>query len=326
MIRPICGVILAGALAVAATPVLAAQGADWPTRPVRFIVPFPPGGTVDPLARLIGTRLSSAFGQQFVVDNRTGGSGSIGTAIAAKAAPDGYTYVFVFDTHAVNPSLIPNMPFDTAKDLAPVMLVGTAPMALVTSPAKPYKTFGDVIRMAKAKPGAITYGSVGAGSLGHLTMTLVQEAGAFKLNHVPYKGGGPMSTDVLGGHVELGIGTVALLAPQVSGGKMRAVAVTGDKRSHAMPDVPALAEQGFPGFSALAWWGIFAPAGVPKPTLDRFHAELVKTLNQPDLRKQLSEQMGMDLQVSDPAALQRFLLSEMGRWGKVVKQHGIKGD
>ena len=326
MIRAIRALLSAAVLALAVGPAIAAQAAQWPVRPVRFIVPFPPGGTVDPLARLLGSRLSATLGQQFVVDNRPGGSGSIGTAMAAKAAPDGYTYVFVFDTHAVNPALIPNLPFDTLKDLAPVMLVGTAPMAVAMSPGKPYKTFADVIRMAKAKPASITYGSVGAGSLGHLTMTLLQEAGAFKLNHVPYKGGGPMTADMLGGHVEMGIGSVALLAPQVSAGKLRAIAVTGDKRSHAMPDVPALAQQGFPGLSALAWWGIFAPAAVPKETLARFHEELVKTLNQPDLRKQLTEQLGMDLVVSDASALQKFTASEMQRWAQVVKQYGIKAD
>jgi tripartite-type tricarboxylate transporter receptor subunit TctC len=321
-----CFLALVTALAALAAAPAFGQTADWPTKPVRFIVPFPPGGTVDPLARLLGSRLTAALGQQFIVDNRPGGSGSIGAGIAAKAPPDGYTFLFVFDTHAVNPSLIPNMPFDTVKDLAPVMLVGTAPMAVVTNPSKPYRNFGDVIRAAKAKPDSVTYGSVGSGSLGHLTMTLVQQAGGFKILHVPYKGGGPMSTEVLGGQVELGIGTVALLAPQVKGGKMRAIAVTGDKRSHAMPDVPALAEQGFPGFSALAWWGIFAPARTPKPIMDKFHAELTKTLNLPDLRKQLTEQLGMDLVVSSPEALQKFLVSEIARWGKVVREHNIRAD
>ena len=239
---------MAAAAVALSFPFDAAVAQKWPEKPVRFIVPFPPGGTVDPLARLLGARLTAALGQQFIVDNRPGGSGSIGTALTVKSPPDGYTYVVVFDTHAVNPSLIPNMPFDTAKDLAPVMLVGTAPMAIATSPAKPYKTFGDVVKLAKAKPGSITIGSIGSGSLGHLTMTLVQEAGGFKLIHVPFKGGGPMTTDMLGGHVELAIGTVALLAPHVAGGKLRALAVTGNKRSHAMPEVPALAEQGFPGY------------------------------------------------------------------------------
>jgi tripartite-type tricarboxylate transporter receptor subunit TctC len=307
-------------------PLASGQATDWPNKPVRFVVPFPPGGTVDPLARLLGTRLSAALGQQFIIDNRPGGSGSIGTGIAAKAAPDGYTYVFVFDTHAVNPSLIPNLNFDTAKDLAPVMLVGTAPMAVATAPSKPYKTFSDVVKLAKAKPDSITYGSIGSGSLGHLTMTLVQEAGGFRLIHVPFKGGGPMTTDTLGGHVELGIGSVAVFAAHVSAGKLRAIAVTGDKRSQAMPAVATLAEQGYPGFSALAWWGIFAPAATPKAVLNKFHDELVKALNHADLRKQLTEQLGMDLAVSDPATLQKFLLVEMERWGKVVRQHGIKAD
>jgi tripartite-type tricarboxylate transporter receptor subunit TctC len=326
MVRSFLNGCVAATLAISGASIAFAQTTDWPSKPVRFIVPFPPGGTVDPLARLLGTRLTMQLGQQFIVDNRPGGSGSIGTGIAAKSPPDGYTYVFVFDTHAVNPSLIPNLPFDTLKDLAPVMLVGTAPMAIATSPSKPYRTFADVVKLAKAKPGTITYGSIGSGSLGHLTMTLVQEAGGFKLVHVPFKGGGPMTTDTLGGHIEMGIGSVAVFAPQVSAGKLRAVAVTGDRRSQAMPDVATLAEQGYPGFSALAWWGIFAPAGTPKPILDKFHAELQKALKQPDLRKQLVEQLGMDLAVSDPGALQKFLVAEMERWGKVVRAHGIRAD
>ena len=324
MIRALSCALIAAAFGMSSA--LAGQAGEWPTKPVRFIVPFPPGGTVDPLARLLGARLTAALGQQFIVDNRTGGSGSIGTAIAAKANPDGYTFVFVFDTHAVNPSLIPNLPFDTAKDLAPVMLVGTAPMGLITSPGKPYKSLGEVIKAAKAKPDTLTFGSIGSGSLGHLAMTLAQEAGGFKLIHVPYAGGGPMTTAVLGGHIETGIGSVALVAPQVKAGKVRGLATTGEKRTQAMPDVATFAEQGFPSFSAYAWWGILAPAGTPKPVLDRFHAELVKALNQPDLRKQLTESLGMDLAVSDPAALQKFVVSEMARWGKVVKQHSIKPD
>jgi tripartite-type tricarboxylate transporter receptor subunit TctC len=324
--KRVFGLWAGGGLLACAASFASGQTADWPNRAVRLVVPFPPGGTVDPLARLLASRLTPALGQQFVVDNRPGGSGSIGTGIAAKATPDGYTFLFVFDTHAVNPSLIPNLPFDTAKDLAPVMLVGTSAMAVVTSQNKPYKTFTEVINVARMKPDTITYGSVGAGSLGHLTMTLLQEAGAFKVVHVPYKGGGPLTIDVLAGHVDLGIGSIALVAPQVRGGKMRAIAVTGNSRSHAMPEVPALAEQGFPGFSALAWWGVFAPTGTPKPILGKFHGELVKVLNIPDVRKQLTEQLGMDLQVSDPATLQKFLLGEMDRWAKVVRTYGIKAE
>jgi tripartite-type tricarboxylate transporter receptor subunit TctC len=303
-----------------------AQSANWPSKPVKLVVPFPPGGSVDPLARLLAVRLSESMGQQFIVENKPGASGSIGTAFVAKSAPDGYTFIVVFDTHAVNPTLLPGMPFDTVKDLAPVMLVGTAPMAVATHPAKPYKTFADVTAGAKAKPDSISYGTVGNGSLGHLTMTLVQQAGSFKIIHVPYKGGGPMTQDALGGQVDLAVGSVAVLAQHVRSGKLRAVAVTGNKRSHTMPDVPSLSEQGFPGFSALAWWGVFAPAGTPKPVLDKFHAELVKALGQADLRKTLTEQLGMDLVVSTPDALQKFLVGEIDRWGKVVRENNIRAD
>src|SRR5512140_966025 len=328
MIKQLLGrLALAGlALCAAVAPLSAsAQSAGWPSKPVKLVVPFPPGGSVDPLARLLSVRLSASMGQQFIVENKPGASGSIGTAFVAKSAPDGYSFVFVFDTHAVNPTLLP-MTFDTVKDLAPVMLIGTAPMAIATNPSKPYKTFADVIAAAKAKPNSVTFGSIGNGSLGHLTMTLLQHAGGFTLIHVPYKGGGPMTQDALGGQIDLAVGSVAVLSPQVRSGKLRAVAVTGDKRSHSMPDVPALAEQGFPGFSALAWWGIFAPAGTPKPILDKFHAELVKALNQPDLRKTLTEQLGMDLVVSTPEELQKFLVSEIDRWGKVVRENNIRAD
>ena len=305
---------------------VAAQVTNWPTKPVKLVVPFPPGGSVDPLARLLAVRLNESLGQQFIIENKPGASGSIGTSYVAKLPPDGYTYVFVFDTHASNPALIPNINFDTLKDLAPVMLIGTAPMAVATHPSKPFKTFADVIAAAKAKPDTVSYGTVGAGSLGHLTMTLVQHAGGFRIIHVPYKGGGPMSQDAMGGQIDLAVGTVAVLGQHVRSGKLRAVAVTGNKRSHTMPDVPALSEQGFPGFSALAWWGILAPAGTPKPVLDKMHAELVKALNLPDLRKTLTEQLGMDLVVSTPEGMQKFVASEVSRWGKVIRENNIRAD
>jgi len=312
--------------ALVAAVALPAAAQQWPTKPVKLVVPFPPGGSTDPLARLLGVKLGESLGQQFIVENKPGASGSMGAAFVAKSPPDGYTFLFVFDTHAVNPTLIPNMPFDTAKDLAPVMIIGTAPMAIATNSSKPYKGFGDVVKAAKAKPDSVTFGSIGNGSLGHLTMILVQQAAGVQLVHVPYKGGGPMTQDALGGQIELAIGSVAVISPHVKGGKLRAIAVTGDKRSQSMPDVPALAEQGFPGFSALAWWGIFAPAGTPKPVIDKSHAELQKALAAPDVRKTLTETLGMDIVAASPEATQKFLLAEMARWGKVVKDNGIKPD
>ncbi len=317
---------LATVLLLSLSAALPALAQDWPTKPVTFVVPFPPGGSVDPLARLVSAKLTDALKQQFIVENKPGASGSIGTAFVAKAKPDGYTFVFVFDTHAVNPALIPGMQFDTAKDLAPVMLVGTAPMVIATAASKPYKNWGDVIKAAKAKPDSVTFGSIGNGSLGHLTMILVQQAAGLKMVHVPYKGGGPMITDAVGGQIELGVASVAAISPHVKGGKLHAIAVTGQKRSPSMPEVPSLSELGLPGFNALAWWGIFAPAGTPKPVIDKFHAELVKALGQADLRKTLTETLGMDLVVSTPEGEQKFLLDEMARWGKVVRDNGIKPD
>jgi tripartite-type tricarboxylate transporter receptor subunit TctC len=318
--------VRAAAAAALTLCALAAHAQAWPTKPVKFVVPYPPGGSTDPMARLIAAKLADSLGQPFVVENRSGASGTIGTAFVAKSPADGYTFVFVFDYHAVNPFLIPNLPYDTVKDLAPVMLIGTAPMAIATGIAKPYKTFGDVVAAAKAKPGAVSFGSVGNGSLGHLTMVLVQQAAGINLIHVPYKGGGPMTADAVGGQIDLAIGSVAVMAPHVTGGKLRAIAVTGDARSRALPEVPALAEQGLPGFSALAWWGIFAPAGVPRPIIDKFHAELVKAFNLPDVHKLLTETLGIDLVVGSPDGLAQWLDAQMLRWGKVVRDNNIRAD
>jgi tripartite-type tricarboxylate transporter receptor subunit TctC len=305
---------------------LPAAAQDWPSKPVKFIVPFPPGGSVDPLARLAGAKLGDALKAQFIVENRAGAGGTVGTAAAAKSSPDGYTFVFVFDSHAINPFLVPNLPFDTARDFAPVMLVGTAPYAIATQAGKPWKSFAEVVTASKAKPNSVSVGSIGNGTLGHLVLVMAQQSGAFQVTHVPYRGGGPMTTDILGGQIEMGIGSVALLAPQVRGGKMRALAVAGEKRSPQMPDVPTLVEQGFPGLTAYAWWGIFAPAGTPKPIIDKLNAELAKVFSQPDVRKTLTESLGMDLVVSSPEAQQKWLMAEMERWGKVVRDNNIKPD
>jgi len=299
---------------------------DWPSKPVRFVVPFPPGGSVDPLARLVGAKLGDSLKQQFVIENKPGAGGSIGTAFAAKSAADGYTFVFVFDSHAVNQALIPNLPFDTARDFAPVMLVGRAPYAIATQAAKPWKTFADVVSASKAKPESVSIGSIGNGTIGHLVLVMAQQMSGFKVIHAPFAGGGPMTQNMLGGQIELGIGSVALLSPQVRSGKMRAVAVTGETRVPSMSEVPTLIEQGFAGLTAYAWWGIFAPTGTPKPIVDKMHAELVKAFGQADVRKTLTETLGMELVVSSPDALQQWTLGEMAKWGKVIKDNSIRTD
>ena len=296
---------------------------DWPNKPIRFISPFPPGGSVDQVARILAFAMTPGLGQQIIVDNRNGAAGSIGTAAAAKSPPDGYTFVVVFDTHAVNPSLIPNLPFDTAKDLVPIMLIATSPMALVTHSATPYKSLADVVAAAKAKPGAVGYGSIGTGSLGHLAMTQLQAQGGFQLTHVPYKGGGPLMQDAIAGHVPLAIGTTFLMSPHIDSKLVRPLAVTSSKRTAQLPAVPTVAEQGFPGFEAYAWWGILAPAGTPKPILERMHAELGKVLAQPAVRDKLTQQ-GMDIVASSSENFGKFVSGEMERWGKVVRDNKIK--
>ena len=301
-------------------PVLAQE---WPTRVVKFVSPYPPGGSVDPLARLLAAKLSESLKQQFIVENRTGASGIVGTDYVAKSAPDGYTFVFIFDTHSVHQALNPKLPFDPVKDFAPVMLVGTAPMVITTGIMKPYMSFADVIEAAKAKPDTVTMGNVGNGSLAHLATIVLNQATGVKIVPVPYKGGGPLSVDVIGGHVELAMASTVAQAQHVKGGEMRALALTGDKRSATMPNVPTLAELGVPWQGAYAFWGILAPAGTPKPIIDKLVVELNKAINAPDVQKTLTETLGMDVLALSPEETGKFLSDAIARWGKVVKDNGI---
>jgi len=315
LFRPLAFFLLLGS-----SFVTAAQ--EWPSKPVKFVSPYPPGGSVDPLARLFAAKLTDSLRQQFIVENRTGASGIIGTDYVAKSAPDGYTFVFIFDTHSVHQALNPKLPFDPVKDFAPVMLVGYAPMAITTGAMKPYKTFGDVIAAAKAKPDTVTLGNVGNGSLAHLTTIVLNQAAGIKLVPVPYKGGGPLSLDLMGGQVELGMASTAAQAQHVRGGKMRALALTGDRRSHTMPEVPTLKELGI-DVSANAWWGILAPAATPKPIVDKLVVELRRAIAQPDVQKMLTETLGMDVIALGPDATQKWIEDAIARWGKVVKDNGI---
>jgi len=304
----------------------AVSAQEWPNKPVRFVVPFPPGGSVDPLARLLAAKLGDPLKTTFIVENRPGAGGSIGTAAVAKSAPDGYTFLVSFDSHGVNQALVANLPYDTAKDFAPVMLVGTAPYAIATQSGAKWKTFGDVVAASKAKPGSVSIGSIGNGTLGHLVLVQAQQQCNCQITHVPFAGGGPMNQNILGGQIDMGAGSIALLTPQIKGGKMRAIATTGDKRATTLPDVPTMIEQGFPGLTAYAWWGIYAPAGTPRSIIDRMHAEMAKVLAQPDVRKTLADGLGMDLVVSTPEELQKWTLEQLARWGKVVRDNSIKTD
>ena len=313
--------IAAGALA---SPALG-QSPAWPNGPIRIIAPFPPGGSVDTISRLLQPRLAAELGVPVVVENRPGASGSLGTAAAARAPADGNSWVTVFDTHAVNPFLIPNLGFDTERDLAPIMLLGTAPMIITTHQSRPWQNFQEVIAAAKAQPDTLTYGSIGNGSLAHLTMSLMQQAGGFKVVHVPYRGGGPMSAAAAAGELDMPMATNAGLGGQV-GRTLRPLAQTGARRSALFPDLPTVMEQGIPGIDALAWWGVLAPARVPTAIQQRFHAALAKALAEPELRARLTGPMGIDVVGSSPEDFATFLKAQMAIWGRVVRDNNIRPD
>jgi tripartite-type tricarboxylate transporter receptor subunit TctC len=311
-------------LSVGAAAVPGAQAQNWPTKPVRIIAVFPAGGSVDQVARVIGQQLSVQTGQSFIVDNRGGASGSIGTALLAKAEPDGYTLGVVFDTHAVNPSLIPGLPFDTLRDLTPLMLVGTGAMALVTHVSQPYKSFRDVVAAAKAKPRSVSYGTIGAGSLGHLVMAQLGNQLGVEFNHIPYRGGGPLMSDAIGNQVPLAIGSVFLVTPHIASGRLRAIAVTSAKPDPTLPNVEPIANQGVPGFEAYTWWGVYGPGNMPPALANRIYDELAKALKTPAVSEKLSAQ-GMEVRGAPPAELDAFVRKEIPRWAKVIKDnHNIK--
>ena len=315
---------LALTLAALSVPQLATAQA-WPTKqPLKFVAVFPPGGSVDQVARILAQQLSTQIGQSVIVENRGGASGAIGTAAVAQSAPDGYTFAVVFDTHGVNPALNPNLPYDSKKDLTPLVLVGTSPMVLATHVNSEYKTFKDVMDAAKAKKN-VSFGSIGNGSLGHLAMALLGKDANVEWTHIPYKGGGPMMSDAISGHVPLSIGSVFVTKPHIDSGRMRPLAVTSSKRAADLPNVPTIAENGYPGFEAPAWWAVLAPAKTPADVVKRMNEELNKALKNPDVAKKLDAQ-GIDVMGGTPAQAGVFIDKQMTIWSKVVKDNNIKAD
>ncbi|WP_418317068.1 tripartite tricarboxylate transporter substrate binding protein [Piscinibacter sakaiensis] len=313
------------ALLAGLTMPLAAQAQAWPAKqPIKLVAVFPPGGSVDQVSRILQPVLQQALGQTVIVENKGGASGSIGAGQVAAAAPDGYTFAVVFDTHGVNPSLIPNLPYDARKDLTTVAMLGTSAMVVSTHADTPYKTFADVVAAAKAGKN-LSYGTIGNGSLGHLAMTLLTRSAAVDITHVPYKGGGPLMQDALAGHVPLAIGSVFVSKPHIDSKRLRPLAVTTDKRSAQLPDVPTLAESGYAGFNAPAWWAVLAPAKTPAEIVARVNSEINKALQLPDVAAKLAAQ-GIVVNIGTPAAAQTFVENQMDTWAKVVKDNHIKAD
>ncbi len=298
--------------------------AEYPSRPVRIVVGYPPGGPTDMIARTVAQKLSIAFGQQVIVDNRPGASGMIGAELVAKAPSDGYTLLAVPITYAVTPSVYPKMPYDAEKDLAPVALVAAAPFILVVHPTLPVKTVKDLIALAKSRPGQINYASASTGGMPHLAGELFNSMAGVKLTHIPYKGAAPATIDLLAGQVSLMFNNMLSAMPHVKSGKLRAVAVTSAKRSTAVPDLPTVAET-IKGFEASGWYGAFAPAATPRDIIARLNAEINRAMRLPDVAQRLAGD-GVEAVSRTPAEFGAYLHSEIVKWGKVVKISGATVD
>ncbi|MGJ3702559.1 tripartite tricarboxylate transporter substrate binding protein [Variovorax sp. AFSI2.2] len=303
---------------------LSAHAGAWPEKPVRLVVSYPPGGTVDAVARIIAPKLSAKLGQPVVIDNRGGAGGAIGGDLVAKSAPDGYTVMLDASNHAQNPALR-KMPFDTLRDLAPVSLLVKVPNVLVVNPSAPMKSVADLIAQAKAKPGGINYASSGNGSAQHLAGELFASMAGVQITHVAYKGGGPALTDVMSGHVPVFFASLASSLPFIQGGKLRALAVTGKTHSPALPQLPTVAEAGLPGYEVYEWNAVFVPAGTPAPVVERLSKEFAATLRDPEVRTRL-EALGAEVIGSSPAELDSFRRAEIAKWTRLAKDNKIQVD
>ncbi|HVR53523.1 MAG TPA: tripartite tricarboxylate transporter substrate binding protein [Pseudorhodoferax sp.] len=314
--------LLAAALALAA---VAAQAQAWPTKPIKLVVSYPPGGTLDAVARIVATPLSQRLGQPVVVDNRAGAGGAIGGDLVAKSTPDGYTVLLDASNHAQNPALRSKMPFDTLRDLAPVSLLVKVPNVLVVNPATTIKTVQELIAQAKAKPGEINFASSGNGSAQHLAAEQFSAMAGVRMTHVAYKGGGPALTDVMAGQVPVFFGSLASSLAYIQAGKLRAVAVTGKARAAVLPQLPTVAEAGLPGYEVYEWNAVFVPTGTPAAVTERLSKELAAVLQDPEVRQRL-EATGAEVIGSTPAELDAFRRAELVKWSKLAKDNRIQLD
>lgn len=312
------------ALAFFAAPVLA-QAPAYPAKPIRIVAPVPPGGGVDILSRAIGQKLSEAFKTPVVIENKPGASAAVGTDLVAKSAADGYTLLMAYTAHATNPYLNPNLAYDTERDFAPVVLVGYIPLVLVVHPSVPAHSVRELIALAKAKPGQLSYASGGAGAGAHLSGELFRTLAQVDVTHVPYKGNAPALVDLLGGQVTMMFDTVNTAMPHVKSGKLKLLASTTPKRSSLAPDTPTMIESGLPGFEVSAWYAVIAPAKTPRDVIARLNAEINKALADPEMKTRFAAQ-GVEFVGGTPEQAERFIRGESERWGKVIKAQGMKAD
>jgi tripartite-type tricarboxylate transporter receptor subunit TctC len=300
-----------------------AAAQSYPTKPIRFIVPFPPGGGNDTMARTFGQKMTQSLGQQVVIDNRAGAGGNIGAETAAHALPDGYTlFLGGVGSHGINPNLQTKLPYDPIRDFAPISLIASAPLVIVVPPSVPAKSLGELITLAKSRPGELNYASSGAGTIAHLSAELLNSMAGIKLEHVPYKGTGPALTDLLGGRVQVMFNSAVSILPQVRSGKLRALAMTASKRSSAMPDLPTVTEAGVPGYEAASWYGVLAPAHTPRAIVQKLNGEIVRIAQSPDVRERLAAD-GADPVGNSPEEFAVYIKRELARWARVIEQARI---
>lgn len=305
----------------------AAQAAPepYPARPIRLILPFPPGGPTDILGRIIAERMTTDLGQPVVIENRGGAGGNVGAEAAAKSAPDGYTIVLVAPSLAISPSLYAKLNYDPVRDFAPVSLVGVVPNVMVVNPAVPAKTLGEFIALAKAKPGGMNFGSGGSGTSNHLAGELFNLDAGVKLVHVPYKGVNLAMNDVITGQVQLVVIGVPAALPFIQSGRLRALAVIVPQRLAVLPEVPTAAEAGLPNYEVTTWYGVLAPAGTPKPIVAKLNAEVARVMQAPDLQERFAA-IGIQVRTSTPDEFAAFIRQEMAKWAAVVREAGLKAD
>ncbi len=315
--------VLVGAAATTlGAPAIARAQADWPKGPIKFVVPFPPGGSTDPITRIIQAKMIENTGWNIVVDNKPGGTGVVGASIVANSPPDGQTWLFVFDNHILNPIWTPSVPYKDS-ELLPVTQIGRSAQGIASFPARPFKTFAEAVQAAKAQPGKISC-AVLASSLAQVLFAFMQKENGFEMNMIPYKGGGPLFQDALAGVTDLSVSSLANMVPHVRAGKLRMIGVTSEKRSAALPDVPTLVEQGIKAAPSYSWWGTYAPTGTPKPIVDRMYAEIVKAVRSPDVTQKFVEQFDMEVILSTPPEFATYMTKEQEFWGKIIRDNNLK--
>src|ERR1700716_1660896 len=315
--------LIGAAVSVGAPAISKAQG-DCPKGPIKFIVPFPPGGSTDPVARIIQAKLIETTGWNIIVDNKPGGTGAVGSGGAAQSPPDGETWMLPFDSHILNPAFASNLPYKDS-ELINVMLIGRTPQAIAAHPDRPYKTFAEAVEDAKKRPGKVSMGVLGA-SQALVLMTLIKRENDVDINLIPYKGGGPLNQDLLAGVTDTGIQSLTSFSPHFRASKVRPIGVTGEKRTPSLPDTPTLIEQKIKGYPSYAWWGVYAPTGTPRPIVDRMNAEVAKAVHSADVTQKFVDQFNMEILTTSPEAFAEFQKVEQERWTKVIKDNDIRSD